>query len=175
MRALLIRHAESSGQAPDAQLTERGLIQARELAAALRDDPIARVVSSPFRRARETAEPLAIRTPLHLDDRLAEWQLPRLPDDEWPHGLRPIFAGRVSLPAGVEPVHAARARGLAALREAANGTDGVAALVTHGKLLALVLGELQGIDPFDVFVTLQNPHVFEIHATGPTLDVRSRA
>ncbi|HEV7732390.1 MAG TPA: histidine phosphatase family protein [Candidatus Binatia bacterium] len=175
MRVLLIRHAESSGQEPGVALTGRGLAQARALAAALSDEPIGKMVSSPFLRARQTAGPLAAHTKLHIDARLAEWQLPRLPDAEWPHGLRPILTGSVPLPAGVESVHAARARGLAALREAAARADGVPALVTHGKLLALVLGALQGIDPFDIFVTLRNPHVFDVQMTGSTSAVRSRA
>jgi len=48
---LLIRHCESSGQAPDAPLTEAGYEQAIELARLLAEEPIELILSSPFRRA----------------------------------------------------------------------------------------------------------------------------
>lgn len=173
MKALLVRHAEASGQERDAGLTARGVGQAQELADALRGEPIARVVSSPFRRARQTAEALAGRREVYIDARLAEWQLPWIPPTEWPEALRAILTGDSPLPPGAEPAGVARARGLAALRDAMTSTDGVAALVTHGKLLALVLSELQKIGAFEAFKSLRNPHVFEARTSGARLEVRS--
>lgn len=68
-QALLLRHGESVSNAdPEAialpeqigdQLTERGREQARATAAGLRETGITRLLSSPMRRARETAEPLS--------------------------------------------------------------------------------------------------------------------
>ncbi|HEX5989596.1 MAG TPA: histidine phosphatase family protein [Solirubrobacterales bacterium] len=66
MRALLLRHGESvhnadrSGE-PSAhserdRLTEKGLEQARAAGAGLRDLGVTRLLSSPLRRARETAQ-----------------------------------------------------------------------------------------------------------------------
>ncbi len=164
-RAFLVRHCESAGQEPDAPLTARGHDQAQALATFLRTAGVARVVSSPWRRARETAVPLAAA--VALDERLREWQVPFIASAEWPQALRPIFAG-AALPADVEPMTAARARGLAALADAPDG----AALVTHGKLLALVLGALRGVDPYDVFLTLENPHVFAVSHDGAVRSLR---
>jgi probable phosphoglycerate mutase len=66
MELLLIRHAEpvriASGDVDgpaDPGLTERGASQAQRLAAWLAAEPIDGVVTSPLRRARETAAPLA--------------------------------------------------------------------------------------------------------------------
>jgi broad specificity phosphatase PhoE len=66
MRALLLRHGESvhnanqSGEpAPHSEsdrLTERGVEQAHAAGAALREHGITRLLSSPLRRARETAQ-----------------------------------------------------------------------------------------------------------------------
>jgi broad specificity phosphatase PhoE len=64
-RALLLRHGESAhnahtgpeplpGELGD-RLTERGARQAREAGAGLRDSGVSRLLSSPMRRARETA------------------------------------------------------------------------------------------------------------------------
>jgi 2,3-bisphosphoglycerate-dependent phosphoglycerate mutase len=56
---LLMRHCESSGQAPAAALTERGRAQARSLAAFLAAHPVDHLISSPYLRARETIAPFA--------------------------------------------------------------------------------------------------------------------
>lgn len=84
MRLLLLRHAESASNAdPHAvtlpeergdRLTERGFEQARVAAAALRDCGADRLLSSPMRRARETAEVLAAELGLtiEVDDEIHE-------------------------------------------------------------------------------------------------------
>jgi broad specificity phosphatase PhoE len=75
MRALLLRHGESvhnadrSGE-PAAhsdgdKLTEKGVEQARAAGAGLRDHGVTRLLTSPLRRARETAE--AVAAPLSLE------------------------------------------------------------------------------------------------------------
>jgi broad specificity phosphatase PhoE len=68
MRALLLRHGESAHNAHTGaerladeegdRLTERGLEQAQAAAAGLRDCGATRLLTSPLRRARETAAPV---------------------------------------------------------------------------------------------------------------------
>ncbi|MBF8286806.1 MAG: putative phosphoglycerate mutase family protein, partial [Dehalococcoidia bacterium] len=69
MRLLLIRHAESEGNAQgrlqgrkEYPLTARGAVQAAALAQRLAVEPIAAVYASPIRRALDTA--LAVGTQL---------------------------------------------------------------------------------------------------------------
>jgi probable phosphoglycerate mutase len=75
----LIRHAEPQravGDTPaDPGLTERGREQARKLAAYLAADGVDVVISSPMRRARETAAELARAsgTTARVDEMLTEW------------------------------------------------------------------------------------------------------
>ena len=73
---LLVRHCESTGQQPEAPLTDRGREQAEQLAVALISRPIGALISSPYRRARESAEPLVACTDRELafDPRLREWE-----------------------------------------------------------------------------------------------------
>lgn len=83
MELLVIRHAEpvritaeQTGGAPaDPGLTERGHEQSRRLAAWLAAEGVDRVVSSPLRRAVETAAPLAatIGVDVEIDDELCEY------------------------------------------------------------------------------------------------------
>src|SRR6476619_1476655 len=67
MDLVLVRHAEpirigpeeTGGEAVDPQLTARGRDQAERLGTWLAAEPVHHVVSSPLRRALETAQPLA--------------------------------------------------------------------------------------------------------------------
>ena len=77
-RTLLLRHGQTahsvesrfSGVAGDPQLTATGRVQARAAAGMLRAEPFDAVVSSPLRRARETAEVLGRE--VLVDDGLRE-------------------------------------------------------------------------------------------------------
>lgn len=57
----LVRHGKKDDAAGDAGLSAAGRIQARATARHLRDRAIARVYTSPLRRAKETAEIIAAR------------------------------------------------------------------------------------------------------------------
>jgi 8-oxo-dGTP diphosphatase len=77
---LLVRHAragERGSAGPDDSLRpldETGLQQAEALAAMLSDRPLARIVTSPYRRCIQTVEPLAGAAGLEIEqrDELAE-------------------------------------------------------------------------------------------------------
>jgi broad specificity phosphatase PhoE len=75
---ILVRHGESVANAQglllgrtDVELTDTGRVQA-EQARALVYGPVAEVRSSPLRRARDTAELLALGPPVVIDDRWVE-------------------------------------------------------------------------------------------------------
>lgn len=80
MELILVRHAEPATPAPgevgpeDPPLCERGRNQAARVADWLARDALDRIVSSPARRARETAEATAARFGLEvaIDDRLRD-------------------------------------------------------------------------------------------------------
>ena len=77
MQLLLVRHAlpnrSDHGQGADPDLAREGREQAGRLPGALARFPLARLVSSPQRRAVQTAEPVAAALGLdvEIDDRLA--------------------------------------------------------------------------------------------------------
>jgi probable phosphoglycerate mutase len=79
MQLLLIRHAlphrSEPGEGSDPVLSEVGIEQANRLPDALARFPITRLVSSPQRRAVQTAEPVAAARGLtiDIDERLAEY------------------------------------------------------------------------------------------------------
>jgi alpha-ribazole phosphatase len=74
---VLLRHGESAANAAglllgrtDSPLTEKGRTQAAALEAAL--GPVVRLVSSPLRRARDSAAALGLAAPVEVDDRWVE-------------------------------------------------------------------------------------------------------
>ena len=79
MQLLLVRHAlplrSEPGQGSDPELSEQGIAQAARLPDALSRFPVGRLVSSPQRRAVQTAGPLADKLGLtvDIDERLAEY------------------------------------------------------------------------------------------------------
>lgn len=81
VRLYLVRHGETADNLQmrylgtrDANLTENGIRQAQQAADAMAQIPISIVISSPLRRAAETAGPIqkACGVELRLDPRLAE-------------------------------------------------------------------------------------------------------
>ncbi len=161
---LLIRHCRSEGQEPEAALTAEGVVQAERLAELLADAGITRIVSSPYRRAHESVEPLARRLGLAvtLDDRLVEHVLCTPPADDWEQKLRRSFDDLDLCFEGGESSRAALTRGVAAVGDAVRNSEGPVAVATHGKLLTLILGHFEDRFGFEEWRALTNPDVFRV-------------
>jgi 2,3-bisphosphoglycerate-dependent phosphoglycerate mutase len=92
-RLLLVRHCETTGQQPEAPLTEAGRAQAQHLAGWLADLGVDHVVSSPYRRAVDSIAPFAAASglPLNLDPRLHERVIAPAPIPHWREAIRRAF------------------------------------------------------------------------------------
>ena len=156
MQLLLVRHAlplrSEPGQGADPDLSDEGRAQVARLPDALARFPISRVVSSPQRRAIQTAEPVAAARGLavEVDDRFAEYDrdLPvYIPiehiRDENPHEWARMAAGQ--LPSTVDE-DAFRARVRAAVDDVAAGAEheDTVAVFSHGGVINVVLHEILG-------------------------------
>jgi broad specificity phosphatase PhoE len=156
MQVLLIRHAlplrSEHGEGSDPNLSDDGLAQIARLPEALARFPISRVVSSPQRRAIQTAEPVAVahELPIEIDDRFAEYDrdLPHyIPieqiRDENPQEWARMAEGR--LPSAVDE-DAFRARVRAAVDDlvAAAEPEDTVAVFSHGGVINLLLHEILG-------------------------------
>lgn len=156
MQVLLIRHAlplrSEAGQGSDPELSEQGWEQARRLPVALQRFGISRLVSSPQRRALQTAEPVAevLGRAVHIDERLAEYDRGMshyIPLEEV-RAERPGDWERMArgeLPPSVD-VGEFRARVSAALRDivAAGDHHDTVAVFSHGGVINVVLHEILG-------------------------------
>lgn len=151
VQLLLIRHAlplrSEPGQGSDPDLSEDGIDQAKRLPDALARFPIARLVSSPQRRAVQTAQPVAetLGLTVEVDDRLAEYDrdLPHyIPIEqiakENPQELERLMSGR--LPSGVDE-DAFMARIFAAVDDlvASAEREDTVAVFSHGGVINALL------------------------------------
>jgi broad specificity phosphatase PhoE len=156
MQVLLVRHAlplrSEHGEGSDPNLSEEGFAQVGRLPNALARFPIARVVSSPQRRAIQTAEPVAAARGLtvEVDDRFAEYDrdLPMyIPieqiRDEMPEEWARLAQGH--LPSAVdEEAFRARVRAAADDVVAAADPDHTVAVFSHGGVINALLHEILG-------------------------------
>jgi len=156
MQVLLIRHAlphrTAVGEGSAPELAAEGRQQALRLPAALARFPVGRLVSSPQRRAFETAEPVAAALGLSIDvdERLAEYDRGMshyVPIEavrtERPEDWERMAAGK--LPGAVD-AEAFRGRISSALADivAGAGHRDTVAVFTHGGVINVLLHEVLG-------------------------------
>lgn len=156
MQVLLVRHAlplrSEHGQGSDPDLSDEGVAQIARLPEALARFPISRVISSPQRRAIQTAEPVAAARELSLeiDERFAEYDrdLPAYIPVEQIRQENPKEWERLAqghLPSAVDE-DAFRARILAAVDDLVASADAedTVAVFSHGGVINLLLHEVLG-------------------------------
>jgi broad specificity phosphatase PhoE len=156
MQVLLVRHAlplrSEHGQGSDPDLSDEGKAQVARLPEALARFPISRVLSSPQRRAIQTAEPVAATRELsvEVDERFAEYDrdLPVYIPVEQIRAENPQEWARMAqghLPSAVDE-DAFRARVLAAVADlvAVADPEDTVAVFSHGGVINLLLHEILG-------------------------------
>jgi broad specificity phosphatase PhoE len=166
----LVRHGENpanltrefSHRRVDYPLTDKGVLQARQTAAYLRDVGLDALYCSPLKRAAQTAAVLgeALGLPATVLEGLRELNVGRLEDkpptdENWSLHDRVLEQWRAGLHAvafpGGEDYATARARMRAALRAALAGREGQRiVLVGHGGIFAVTLTDIcPGVAPDD--------------------------
>ena len=167
-RLLLVRHCQSSGQRPDNPLTPAGFRQAESLVDFLSDKQVDIVVSSAFRRARQTIEPFAASAGLtvRVDPRLNERRLSDAPIANWREVVRASFADLDLRAPGGESGREALERGWDCLNELLNGDHVLPLAVTHGNLMSLALSSLDSAFGYSGWESLSNPDVYLLQDSG---------
>lgn len=161
----VVRHCAADGQSPHADLTAEGIVQAEKLAEFFAEIEVERVISSPFIRARRTAEPIADGKKIHIeeDSRLAERTLSSHAFEDWLLKLEDSFLDLHLSYEGGESSHEAMERVCKVVDELPDGSKTV--LVTHGNLMTLLLRCYDERIGFQEWQSLTNPDVFRVHVT----------
>lgn len=163
-RFLLVRHCESSGQAPDAALSDRGRAQAEALATFLARHPVDRVITSPYRRAVESIAPFARAAGLaiEIDENLREHRLADPPIEEWRDAVKRCFADESFRAPGGESGGETLARAWRAMEAACTSGARLPVLASHGQILSHLLRSIDGRFGYDAWGRMTNPDVFAI-------------
>ncbi|MFI6604028.1 histidine phosphatase family protein [Nonomuraea sp. NPDC050536] len=145
----LVQHAEKHRGPGDPAITELGELQATEAAEWLWRSGVQAVLSSPQRRARETARAIASRTglPLQEDPRLRErmnWDGSQ-PMEEFLEDWMATTRDRDFVPSSGDSSRQAAERMKACLHDLI-GRPGPVSLVTHGGVTVDLLRTLLGDD-----------------------------
>ena len=169
----LVRHGKAQGQQPEASLTPEGIAQALRIADILQSTQIQQIISSPFTRAVQSIEPLANRLALNieLDERLVEANLSTVNYTDWLDRLRATFDDFELAFEGGESSRVASERGIAAVNDALLSSKNPVAIVTHGRLMTLILRHFDSQYGFDNWKNLTSPDVFQMTIAGaePTI------
>lgn len=172
----LIRHCAATGQEPEAPLTDGGQQAALALAEALSDSGIQRVFSSPYQRAVDTAQPLAERLGVGVvtDSRLVERVLAPTSISDWREKLVASFTDLDLRMDGGESSREAMRRGSAVLTEVRDHPTSVAAVVTHGNLLTLMLKSLDPAVGFAEWERMTNPDLYRVEYLEVGIKIQRR-
>lgn len=171
----LVRHCETVSQDHESPLTKKGYEQAEELAHFFENTKIDFILSSPFRRARESVELLAQKKNLEIieDERLAERILSsnNLPD--WYEKLRKTFTDKDKVFTGGESSNKAMNRIVDVIEELSESNHSDVIVVTHGNILALLLHYFDNAFGFEEWEKLRNPDVFVLEIGGYEARIRN--
>jgi 2,3-bisphosphoglycerate-dependent phosphoglycerate mutase len=161
-RIYLIRHCEAEGQPAEAPLTDKGYKQAIRLSEYFKGIPIDSIISSPFKRAIQSIEPLAKREKLEIEtnELLTERILSNQNLSDWLLKLRDTFYDLDLKYEGGESSNEATKRIIEVVEEAFNSEAQTIMIVTHGNLLSLLLKHYNHHFGFEDWKRLRNPDVF---------------
>lgn len=153
----LIRHGETawslSGQhtgRTDVALTENGRRQARALGSLLQGQRFARVMTSPLRRARETAELAGLGVGAEVIDELREWDYGDY-EGATTRDIRAKVPGWLIWTCAVPNGETLAQVGARAERviERARAVDGDVVLFAHGHILRILIARWCGLPPIE--------------------------
>ncbi|MCM3439616.1 histidine phosphatase family protein [Metabacillus halosaccharovorans] len=158
----LVRHCEAEGQHPESPLTEIGHIQALELSRYFSHINIHHIISSPYKRAIESIQPLANRLNLKVEvnKNLTERVLSSNNLTDWLDKLKLTYDDMEIKYEGGESSQEAMNRILEIVEEVFENEENNTIIVTHGNLISLLLKHYNNKFGFDDWRNLTNPDVF---------------
>ncbi|TCM91089.1 hypothetical protein EV294_109166 [Paenibacillus sp. BK033] len=171
----MVRHAHSVYKADDElyrPLSPDGEEAARKVADLLADVPISAIISSPYKRALQTVEPLAARKGLAIqaEEDFRERLLADRPQDEFDYAIRKVWEEEDFSWPGGESNLVAQHRGVQALQGVLRRYQGeTIAIGTHGNLMALTMKAFNPEYGFAFWQQLSMPDIYKLSFTGLAL------
>jgi len=163
----LLRHAETTGQAPDDPLTESGFAAAKALVPVLHSFNIMRLISSEYLRARQTVEPFSVASGIQIesDHRATEWRLGQIEDGDWKSHLSSALDDQNFRNPTGESAQDVQSRAVSLINEADSDPTRTL-IVSHGGWLTLVLRHFGKDMGLRELLSLRNPDLFVVDQNG---------
>jgi 2,3-bisphosphoglycerate-dependent phosphoglycerate mutase len=166
----LVRHAHAKWSPDEARpLSARGHRDALMVADILDPYQIRGVISSPYRRAFQTVEPLAIRKHLRIDERAAfrERALGSYSEITFAEAVRKTWEDPIFAYPGGETNQEAQRRGVKGIQELLDEKlNGTYVIGTHGNLLALILNHYDRSLGYDFWSAMTMPDIYSLELVG---------
>lgn len=161
----IIRHCEAEGQSCDSPLTEKGFIQANQLAEFLSDIKVDRVISSPFLRAIQTIKPFAenMNIIIEEDNRLSERVLSSTFFPDWMNKLEVTFNDMDVKYENGESSNEAMKRIVEVVNDVVASHSKNTMIVAHGGIISLLLHYYDKNFGFEQWKCLSNPDVYALN------------
>lgn len=161
-KIFLVRHCEAEGQPPESPLTEKGFKQAIKLAVFFDNVKVDRIISSPYKRAIQTVQPLAnqLNVEIEMNNQLKERVLSTDSLSDWMEKLRETFDDRSLKFEGGESSEDAANRIVEVIESVLKSEFENTVVITHGNLMALLLNHYDKQFNFDGWKNLSNPDVY---------------
>lgn len=161
-KVYVIRHCKAEGQPSESSLTDEGFKQANELATRFEKGEIERIISSPYKRAIQTIQPLAeqLNVEIEMSPQLEERVLSVVPLIDWKEKLKKTFDNPSLKFKGGESSEEATNRIVKVVESVCDSDLGNTIIVTHGNLMALLLNHYNKQFGFNEWEKLSNPDMY---------------
>ena len=158
----VVRHCKAEGQPAESVLTSEGNQQAIQLVNFFKQVKIDRIISSPFKRAIQSIEPVSKQKQIEieLDTRLEERVLCSTDMPDWLESLKDTYNDLDLKFVGGESSREAMERVTSVIHDINPGESVV--IVSHGNLISLLLKSFDYSVGFNEWMQLSNPDVIQI-------------
>ena len=158
----IVRHCKAEGQPAESPITSEGMKQAIELVKFFKKVKIDRIISSPFKRAIQSIEPVSKQKQINieLDTRLEERILCSSDMPDWIEALKVTYTDLDLKFVGGESSREAIERVTGVIDDIKLGENVV--IVSHGNLISLLLKSFDHTVGFNEWMKLSNPDVYQL-------------
>lgn len=162
----VVRHCEAEGQSSGSSLTATGFRQANELAGFFNNFKVERIISSRYKRAIQTIQPLAERLNVEIEmkSQLEERVLSTESLADWFEKLRKTFDNPDLKFEGGESNEEAKNRIMEVVDDVFKSEFENTIIVTHGNLMALLLNHYNKEFGFNQWANLSNPDIYLLNS-----------
>ncbi|MCT4781141.1 MULTISPECIES: histidine phosphatase family protein [Exiguobacterium] len=163
----LVRHAHSTYSAEEETrpLSERGMVDAKQLLSLFREIKIDDIYASPYQRAIETVQPLAEQRELTVHEAADFRERVLAPGrlDDFRHAVQFVWEHPTENPYGGESNEEAKQRIVQGIRQILTKHENETVVIgTHGNIMVLLMQFFDPAYDYDFWKTLKMPAVYRM-------------